>query len=146
MNLGFAICGILGAKYGMGRKLLYFVEYPDNLQKALLVCAFRMVQMRNWRFEIFGDLEEKLKSAIMLPVLVARTNPLRDYLRPRQSLNYHHSVAHYRRSPARLDSIRRHLSSHRSRGGLLPVHHLPVQSSLILLAPRLTHQSRDLHQ
>jgi len=36
LNLGFAICGILGAKYGMGRKLLYFVEYPDNLQKALL--------------------------------------------------------------------------------------------------------------
>ncbi|KAJ5875065.1 uncharacterized protein N7473_012412 [Penicillium subrubescens] len=36
LNLAFAICGIMGAKYGMGRKLLYFVEYPDNLERALL--------------------------------------------------------------------------------------------------------------
>ncbi|CEJ57875.1 integral membrane protein [Penicillium brasilianum] len=36
LNLAFAICGIQGAKYGMGRKLLYFVEYPDNFERALL--------------------------------------------------------------------------------------------------------------
>ena len=95
---------------------------------------------------VVGDPEEKLTSAIVLPVLVARTSLLRDHLRPRQSLNYHHSVAHYCRSPTRLDSIRRHLSSNRGRGGFFPVHHLPVQSSLILLAPRLTHQPWDLHQ
>ncbi|KAJ5453942.1 uncharacterized protein N7458_004898 [Penicillium daleae] len=35
-NMAFAICGILGAKYGMGRRLYYFVEYPDNLKRALL--------------------------------------------------------------------------------------------------------------
>ncbi|KAJ5354382.1 uncharacterized protein N7496_012815 [Penicillium cataractarum] len=36
LNMAFAICGIIGAKYGIGRKLLYFVEYPDNLEHALL--------------------------------------------------------------------------------------------------------------
>ncbi|KAJ5157896.1 uncharacterized protein N7482_008996 [Penicillium canariense] len=36
LNLGFAICGILGAKYGMGRKLAYFYAYPDHLHLALL--------------------------------------------------------------------------------------------------------------
>ncbi|KAJ5698844.1 hypothetical protein N7462_000849 [Penicillium macrosclerotiorum] len=36
LNLAFAICGILGAKYGMGRKLLYFEKYPENFHRALL--------------------------------------------------------------------------------------------------------------
>ncbi|OQD70352.1 hypothetical protein PENDEC_c024G02601 [Penicillium decumbens] len=35
-NLAFAICGILGSKYGMGRKLLYFAAKPQNFHKALL--------------------------------------------------------------------------------------------------------------
>lgn len=33
------MCGILGSKYGMGRKLAYFGMYPENLSKALLVCC-----------------------------------------------------------------------------------------------------------
>ncbi|KAJ5475360.1 hypothetical protein N7539_008426 [Penicillium diatomitis] len=36
LNLAFAICGIVGTKYGMGRKLLYFAQYPDHLSQALL--------------------------------------------------------------------------------------------------------------
>lgn len=36
-NLAFAICGILGSKYGMGKKLLYFAAEPQNFHKALLV-------------------------------------------------------------------------------------------------------------
>ncbi|KAJ5316448.1 hypothetical protein N7476_006755 [Penicillium atrosanguineum] len=35
-NLVFAICGITGSKYGMGRKLLYFEAEPQNFHKALL--------------------------------------------------------------------------------------------------------------
>lgn len=37
-NLAFAICGILGSQYGMGRRLIYFTVYPDHFHKALLVC------------------------------------------------------------------------------------------------------------
>lgn len=37
LNLAFAICGILGSKYGMGRKLVYFTVHPENFHKALLV-------------------------------------------------------------------------------------------------------------
>ncbi|KAI2786128.1 hypothetical protein POX_h09896 [Penicillium oxalicum] len=36
LNLAFAVCGIIGTKYGMGRKLLYFAQYPDHLRHALL--------------------------------------------------------------------------------------------------------------
>ncbi|KAJ5592039.1 uncharacterized protein N7459_002408 [Penicillium hispanicum] len=36
LNLAFAICGILGARYGIGRKLVHFEFYPQNLPKALL--------------------------------------------------------------------------------------------------------------
>lgn len=53
LNLGFALCGILGAKYGLGRKLAYFGMYPQNLSKALLVCceldAWSNVQYRSPR-------------------------------------------------------------------------------------------------
>lgn len=35
-NLGFAVCGIVGAKNGMGRKLAYFKAYPDQFSRALL--------------------------------------------------------------------------------------------------------------
>ncbi|KAJ5085074.1 hypothetical protein N7532_009845 [Penicillium argentinense] len=35
-NLAFAVCGIVGAKNGMGRKLLYFEAYPDQFSRALL--------------------------------------------------------------------------------------------------------------
>lgn len=37
-NLGFAICGIAGSKYGIGRRLIHFLEYPDNFRTAMLVC------------------------------------------------------------------------------------------------------------
>ena len=35
--MAFAICGIMGAYYGMGRKLEYFLTQPDHFRKALLV-------------------------------------------------------------------------------------------------------------
>ncbi|KAJ6014354.1 hypothetical protein N7540_008945 [Penicillium herquei] len=36
LNLAFAICGFLGVKYGMGRKMIHFEGRPDDLSKALL--------------------------------------------------------------------------------------------------------------
>ncbi|KAJ5937593.1 hypothetical protein N7454_003935 [Penicillium verhagenii] len=36
LNLAFAICGFLGVKYGMGRKLVHFVGREDDFHKALL--------------------------------------------------------------------------------------------------------------
>lgn len=36
LNLAFAICGIAGTKYGIGRKVIHFELYPQNLDKALL--------------------------------------------------------------------------------------------------------------
>ncbi|KAJ6010177.1 hypothetical protein N7499_004418 [Penicillium canescens] len=36
LNLIFAICGIIGSKYGIGRQLAYFVLHPDYLHRALL--------------------------------------------------------------------------------------------------------------
>lgn len=37
LNLAFAICGIIGVKYGMGRKLVHFEGREDDFHKALLV-------------------------------------------------------------------------------------------------------------
>ncbi|KAJ5190003.1 hypothetical protein N7491_007956 [Penicillium cf. griseofulvum] len=36
LNTLFAICGIVGSKYGLGRKLAYFTTHPDDLHRALL--------------------------------------------------------------------------------------------------------------
>ncbi|KAJ5765804.1 hypothetical protein N7520_005363 [Penicillium odoratum] len=36
LNLAFAICGFLGVKYGMGRKLIHFVGREADFHKALL--------------------------------------------------------------------------------------------------------------
>ncbi|CAI7664486.1 unnamed protein product [Penicillium pancosmium] len=36
LNLAFAVCGIVGAKNGIGRKLLYFEAYPEHFSRALL--------------------------------------------------------------------------------------------------------------
>ncbi|KAJ5817390.1 hypothetical protein N7447_009623 [Penicillium robsamsonii] len=36
LNAAFAICGIVGCKYGLGRKLAYFTYHPDHLQRAML--------------------------------------------------------------------------------------------------------------
>ncbi|OJJ32503.1 hypothetical protein ASPWEDRAFT_116810 [Aspergillus wentii DTO 134E9] len=35
LNLGFAICGLIGPKYGMGKKMTYFAFYPDHFHRAL---------------------------------------------------------------------------------------------------------------
>ncbi|KAJ5593701.1 hypothetical protein N7537_010605 [Penicillium hordei] len=35
-NTAFAICGIIGCKYGLGRELSYFTLHPDDLQRAML--------------------------------------------------------------------------------------------------------------
>jgi hypothetical protein len=37
LNTAFAICGIVGCKYGLGRKLAYFALHPDDFHRALLV-------------------------------------------------------------------------------------------------------------
>ncbi|KAJ5238181.1 hypothetical protein N7489_008272 [Penicillium chrysogenum] len=36
LNTVFAICGIVGCKYGLGRKLAYFALHPDDFHRALL--------------------------------------------------------------------------------------------------------------
>ncbi|KAJ5555841.1 hypothetical protein N7535_008272 [Penicillium sp. DV-2018c] len=36
LNTGFAICGIVGAKFGLGRPLSYFVPHPGNFHTAML--------------------------------------------------------------------------------------------------------------
>ncbi|RHZ61813.1 uncharacterized protein CDV56_107655 [Aspergillus thermomutatus] len=36
-NIGFGTCTILGATYGMGKKLVYFEDQPQNYRKAMLV-------------------------------------------------------------------------------------------------------------
>ncbi|KGO76005.1 hypothetical protein PITC_011620 [Penicillium italicum] len=36
LNTAFAICGIIGSTYGMGRKMAYFTKYPDHFHRALL--------------------------------------------------------------------------------------------------------------
>ncbi|GFF26138.1 hypothetical protein IFM58399_01313 [Aspergillus lentulus] len=36
-NIGFGTCTILGATFGMGKKLVYFEESPQNFRKAMLV-------------------------------------------------------------------------------------------------------------
>ncbi|KAJ5801962.1 uncharacterized protein N7503_004412 [Penicillium pulvis] len=36
LNMAFAICGFLGVKYGMGRRLVHFVGREDDFHKALL--------------------------------------------------------------------------------------------------------------
>ncbi|CAG8902630.1 unnamed protein product [Penicillium egyptiacum] len=36
LNTVFALCGIVGSKYGLGRKLAYFTQHPDDLNRALL--------------------------------------------------------------------------------------------------------------
>ncbi|OGE50996.1 hypothetical protein PENARI_c015G08684 [Penicillium arizonense] len=36
LNLIFAICGIIGSKYGIGRPLAFFMLHPDYLHRALL--------------------------------------------------------------------------------------------------------------
>ena len=40
-NIGFATCTLLGTKFGIGKKLLYFLLYhPDYFSKALFVWFF----------------------------------------------------------------------------------------------------------
>ncbi|KAG0153800.1 hypothetical protein PDIDSM_1179 [Penicillium digitatum] len=36
LNTAFAICGIVGCKYGLGRKTVYFAQYPDHFHRAML--------------------------------------------------------------------------------------------------------------
>ncbi|CRL24475.1 unnamed protein product [Penicillium camemberti] len=36
LNTAFAICGIVGCKYGLGREQAYFILHPDNLHRAML--------------------------------------------------------------------------------------------------------------
>ncbi|KAJ5371617.1 hypothetical protein N7517_003623 [Penicillium concentricum] len=36
-NTVFAICGIVGCKYGLGRKLAYFTHHPDDFHRAMMV-------------------------------------------------------------------------------------------------------------
>ncbi|OQE36696.1 hypothetical protein PENCOP_c011G05718 [Penicillium coprophilum] len=36
LNTVFAICGIVGCQYGLGRKLAYFTQHPDDLHRAML--------------------------------------------------------------------------------------------------------------
>ncbi|KAJ6127792.1 hypothetical protein N7471_009009 [Penicillium samsonianum] len=36
LNTVFVVCGIIGCKYGLGMKLAYFTEHPDNFHRALL--------------------------------------------------------------------------------------------------------------
>ncbi|CAI7616625.1 uncharacterized protein N7487_009174 [Penicillium crustosum] len=36
LNTAFAICGIVGCKYGLGRELSYFILHPDNFYRAML--------------------------------------------------------------------------------------------------------------
>ncbi|KAJ5966718.1 hypothetical protein N7501_002966 [Penicillium viridicatum] len=36
LNTAFAICGIVGCKYGLGMELSYFTLHPDHLHRALL--------------------------------------------------------------------------------------------------------------
>ncbi|KAE8383146.1 hypothetical protein BDV26DRAFT_252203 [Aspergillus bertholletiae] len=42
-NLGFALCGIIGGVYGIGRKLEYFEDRPDDFQKAMLCWWFGQI-------------------------------------------------------------------------------------------------------
>ncbi|KAJ5818955.1 hypothetical protein N7474_004546 [Penicillium riverlandense] len=35
-NLAFAVCGIVGCQYGMGRELAYFIVYPEDFPRAML--------------------------------------------------------------------------------------------------------------
>ncbi|KGO63253.1 hypothetical protein PEX1_069330 [Penicillium expansum] len=36
LNTIFAICGIVGSRYGLGRKMAYFIHHPDDLHRAML--------------------------------------------------------------------------------------------------------------
>ncbi|KAJ5521083.1 hypothetical protein N7463_001536 [Penicillium fimorum] len=36
LNIAFAICGIVGCKYGLGMKLAYFTHHPHDLHRAML--------------------------------------------------------------------------------------------------------------
>ncbi|CAI7668882.1 unnamed protein product [Penicillium discolor] len=36
LNTAFAMCGIVGCKYGLGMELSYFILHPDNLHRAML--------------------------------------------------------------------------------------------------------------
>lgn len=50
MNLAFAVCGIVGAKNGIGRKLLYFEAYPEHFSRALLVRFHFIAKWFKYRF------------------------------------------------------------------------------------------------
>lgn len=39
LNTAFAICGFMGAYYGMGKRIEYFLPQPDHFRLALLVCS-----------------------------------------------------------------------------------------------------------
>lgn len=108
----------------MGRKLAYFEAYPDQFSRAMLVCQYILTNIRRRR---------SLTSA----VLVARTNSLRNHLRRRQDLNYHHSPTNHRRQNSRLDPLRRNFTRHSRRSNLPILHHLPMQSRRPFLAPTL---------
>lgn len=123
-NLAFAICGIAGSKYGIGRRLVHFVEYPDNFHKAMLVC-----------FTSIG-LHLKIAHLTSIPVLVARPNSLRDHLRHRETLHYYHTATNHRRPRPRLGALRCHDTRHHRRPRLSFLHHLPVPTRQSFLEPR----------
>lgn len=80
LNIAFAICGILGAVYGIGQKLAYFEMRPDHFHKALLVY-------------ILASLE--CITANTQPVLVGWSSGLRGDLHYCQNLHHYLLATHY---------------------------------------------------
>ena len=116
------MCGILGSKYGLGRKLAYFAEGPQNFDKAMLVGISVSYSHSN--------LQQIL---IVFIVLVVGDDILRVYLCRGEDLYYHDLSSHHCQSHPRLDPLRSHLTDSYGQSDSPVCHYLPVPAGRLLL-------------
>lgn len=131
----FAVCGIAGALYGMGKTPAYLSHRPDDARRGLLV------GVHNTR--IFWCRACWLLWSI---VLVARTDILRIYLHYCQTIYCHHPSSSYDPAHPFVGSLRYYGDFDRGGDRLSFLHNLPVSPSRTLLESIISERPLPWHK
>lgn len=126
-NIGFATSSLLGAKYGMGKKLEYFILHAEYFTKALFVRSSGPLSM-----SVFNS--RKLITWTNKIVLLARTTLLHSSKHCRQNIHCPNATPHHSQSHPYRHSIYRHGTHHSGWNNLLLLHLVPMQARRALLA------------
>lgn len=121
-NTAFAICGIVGSIYGMGKTTEFLSHRPDDIRRGLLVggCNRHPLMFRAcW--------------LLWLIVLVARTNLLRIYLHHCKTIYCHQPSSSYGWAHPFVDSLQYYGAFDGGGNRFSFLHNLPMSASRLLL-------------